>query len=322
MRLPAVLALAVVLTACSSGSKAADPGTSTPTPTPTTSTAGVTTTATTAPTTPTTASPTPAPGPVVLVAPKAFNGAFTTPSGNAHCELSDGYANCKLAVHPWPQKPIEDGCAAAKWDTSIVLYDDGAILRGECAFDPPRASAVLAYGHALQVGSTRCVSETTGVECLLVGTSTGFVASRATYTLTAPATPLTKVAAKAPAGTRAAYPRGFFGGFTLGGELGVCDLDGEHVECLPYEHSWKATVNPESCVDGDKVDELDVTGSARGETRQVCRSDSLGGGALLPAGHTLQIGDFACTAGKADVTCKNVLTGHGFTHSKAAVRTF
>lgn len=312
MRVVAAACAALLLAACTDGGRSATPSptasATTPAPSPS----------------PTETTPPAAGGVTVVAVPKGFTGGFTTPSGNIACDVSDEFVRCQAAQQPWKEQPRGADCADTKmeWRTRLVLsVERGAALRGECDYPIPAGAAPLAYGTRLDVGRTRCFSETTGLTCWMHGTRHGFFVSRATYRTTAqpPAAAVAATPSPTPSGPVLEVPRGFRGGFQAHDHGIVCDLDDKQVHCLVLGGArWTPSPDPEPCEFDRSVEVILSTG--RGRSFQGCRSDSLGGGGELRAGRGIRIGDIRCDATASALECRNTATKHGFFVSETAFR--
>lgn len=310
-RVAAVVFAVVLAGGCTDGGSQARP-TSSARPTATPSTAA---TVTGPPSTAATPSATTSRSSTITAVPAAYRGEFSTPSGNVACEIGTDFVWCAALVQPWEPIPREAGCAR-DWRTTIMLRaESGATLRGDCGYGPETGGPPLAYGRGIQVGRTRCVSERTGLHCLVFGTTRGFFVSRGAYRLSATRSPLTTAPAPAPVTDPVVVlPAGFHGGFRT--DDMVCDVDDASAHCLLYGATWKAPPAAEPCVDGDESTEVRVGDSDRGTAFRDCRTDSLSGGDVLPPGRGLRVGDVECLVKSTEVRCTNHGTGHGFSVSR------
>lgn len=166
-----VAALALAAAGCDSA-----PKTSTatpPAPAPTSATAAATAAATSA-----------APAAIVTETNTATDGVMLkTPSGNIGCGVLPDGVRCTILSSSWtaPSKPAN---CDLDWGSNIVLdATRGAYLI--CAGDSTLTSdaKVLAYGHALRVGTVVCTSTETSLRCELTTTRHGFTLAKERYTL-------------------------------------------------------------------------------------------------------------------------------------------
>lgn len=266
--------------------------------------------------------------PAITVLPSQFLGGFSTPTGNFKCSLSREFARCSAKDEPWKPLPRSGECNAT-WETTVELgLTRPAKLRGDCYDLVGSGAPSLPYGRALQVGRIRCVSLKTELQCLVVGTTRGFVANRASYRLTA-ATSGLATAATPPLDDRpiTVAPAGFSVGFVArldspdGGP--VCDMSDQGVSCIVGDVAWQPPKRHPPCgdSDGDPTTTVEID-KGTGRAFQACRFDSNGGGPELAAGHGFRIGQIECLSGRADLTCTDHGTGHGFVVSRARFRAF
>lgn len=260
----------------------------------------------------------------MVAVPPGFTGGFTTPSGNISCDVDEESVRCQAAQQPWKEQPRSAECANTRleWRTRLVLSaGQGAALHGQCDHVIPAGGAPLAYGTRLDVGRTRCFSETTGLTCWMHGTRYGFFLSRTTYRTSAqpPRAAVVATPSPTPAGPVLEVPRGFRGGFHALGYGVVCDIDDRQVHCLALSARWTPPPDPEPC-DADRSVEVLLRATAR--SFQGCRSDSLSGGAELRAGRGIRIGDIRCDATASALECRDAATRHGFVVSEAAFRRY
>ena len=93
------------------------------------------------------------------------------------------------------------------------------------------------------------------------------------------------------------------------GSSARCDVQGA-------DYTTPLTVD---CVNLDQGDSL-VLGE---KVASTCHGDTvLRAGAVLPYGHSRRVGDIRCTMARTGVTCRNVVTGHGFRMSRGSYRTW
>ncbi|MFB9777955.1 DUF6636 domain-containing protein [Brevibacterium otitidis] len=106
--------------------------------------------------------------------------AFTTPSGNISCTISNERARCEISSFDYePQAEKPDDCKVDPWGSVVVANADGA---GFSCADPPPASGdsqELAYGQSVEAHGMRCTSEESGVECTHMESGKGFSIARA-----------------------------------------------------------------------------------------------------------------------------------------------
>ena len=261
--------------------------------------------------------------PAITVVDDRFggDGRFTTPSGNIDCEIQDGLAMCSVQAHTWDAGPRDypTECTAAQAHAGVQL-DDTAHLRNDCYVLVERATVVLPYGHGLQVGRTRCVSEERGVTCLELVDGKGFTVSRTSVSLAPVPSALTRQSVPPSADQRdVTLPAGFHADFRTPSYNFVCELESALAHCLVSQHDWKVSPYQGEC-DADFSSEVQVRGAAKGEAFTECRSDALPGGEVLDYGHWVQVGNLRCTSARTGLTCRHGTAGHGFTASKARFR--
>jgi hypothetical protein len=93
------------------------------------------------------------------------------------------------------------------------------------------------------------------------------------------------------------------------GSSARCDVQGAHY----------TTPKTADCQDLDQGDSL-VLGEAVAST---CHGDTvLRAGKVLANGESRRVGDIRCSMAQSGVTCRNVVTGHGFRMSRASYRTW
>lgn len=245
--------------------------------------------------------------------PAYFSGGFATPSGNVHCSFMAGWVWCAATVKPWRQLPNNDHCKY--WDTTIQLQrNSGASLRGDCyAIDAP-TTAVLGYGHGLQIGTTRCVSELDGLTCLQVGTHDGFFVSKHRYALSvAPSTVTTTPAHVVRDGKLQVIPPGLSGGLYASDHSIGCALSETFINCLMEQGADWSPPPSKPCAQGDTAKQVLLSDRGRGYSYYDCRTDELiNDGQVLPAGSGYRVGPFDCTSEGVAIRCVDRGTGHGF----------
>jgi len=101
------------------------------------------------------------------------------------------------------------------------------------------------------------------------------------------------------------------------GNIG-CYLDRNGVRCDIAKRTWSPPRKPASC-------HLDYgQGIAlASRARFVCAGDTaLGAKHTLAYGRTIRAGRYSCTSSSAGMTCRNRVTGHGFTLARQRYRIF
>ncbi len=257
---------------------------------------------------------------VVEVLPKTFGGGFTSPSGNIVCDMSSRSITCSVRDQPWKPMPLEEGCTPGQWETVVRLQvASTASLQGQC--ERPSGGAVLAYGRGIQLGSMRCGMTTKGLECLVMGTSQGFLVSKNSYRLTTQGSTLASARAATSNGTTK-LPGGFWGWFSSPSGNLRCSLSADSAQCTVLEHTWKLDDDPEPCEydDAEVVVEAFVS-TGRGNVYTTCRPDQEER-SELPYGRGYLVGDLMCSSSAQGMACTNVRTKHGFVVGKSAYRTF
>jgi hypothetical protein len=107
---------------------------------------------------------------------------FRSPSGNIACRMDADEVRCDVTDRTWtvPARPAD--CAGA-WATGAVVRgsDEGALSCVDAGLGS--GAAVLRYGEAVRLGSTVCVSRSSGVRCENGATLHGFAVSRTSFDL-------------------------------------------------------------------------------------------------------------------------------------------
>ncbi len=122
---------------------------------------------------------------------------------------------------------------------------------------------------------------------------------------------------------------------------------GESIRCEAIEHRWSVPAKPKSCeydygdgltLDGGRGALLCASDTMR-EAAQLSRKpetawfssrrdvvvrerDGLGAMAGLRYGYALRVGAMQCTSSTRGITCRNLVTRHGFWMSRTAYRTW
>ncbi|MDG6101446.1 hypothetical protein Daura_39725 [Dactylosporangium aurantiacum] len=108
---------------------------------------------------------------------------FRTPSANIGCGVFPDSVRCTILTKTWTPPPAPADCDL-DWGSSLGLDPQhGATLvrAGDSAFTPD--AKVIAYGHALRVGTVLCTSTETHLRCESVTTKHGFTVAKETYTV-------------------------------------------------------------------------------------------------------------------------------------------
>lgn len=111
--------------------------------------------------------------------------AFTTPSGNISCTISNERARCSIASFDYdPPADKPENCKVDPWGSVVVANADGAGF--SCAEAPPSSGEAqkLAYGQSLEAHGMRCTSNEDGVECTHMESGKGFKIARAAANFT------------------------------------------------------------------------------------------------------------------------------------------
>jgi hypothetical protein len=141
--------------------------------------------------TPTTTSPAPSTGSAVPASAYATanwggawgpidGAAFSSPSGNIVCILSNGGGTCGITEHDWTL-PEED-CGEISFVPEYIGVSSSGVEKGMCVggIETPVEAKVLPYGSTLTDEGIECTSAESGVTCTHVATGKGFTLSRAT----------------------------------------------------------------------------------------------------------------------------------------------
>jgi hypothetical protein len=97
-----------------------------------------------------------------------------------------------------------------------------------------------------------------------------------------------------------------------------CYLARDGVRCDIAKRTWSPPRKPASC-HLDYGQGIALTARAR----FVCAGDTaLGAKRTLAYGHTIRAGHYSCTSSATGMTCRNRVTGHGFTLARQRYRIF
>lgn len=117
--------------------------------------------------------------------------AFDSPSHNITCQILSGASDgsvqpppsltCNIRERNADPAPPTGGCGDLVWHRGLISLDpSGDVHDGTCAPDAgPTSARVLPYGHAVVGDGFGCVSEETGMTCLVVDSGLGFQIRRA-----------------------------------------------------------------------------------------------------------------------------------------------
>jgi hypothetical protein len=115
---------------------------------------------------------------LLAAAPASAATFFESPSGNIKCVMDKSSGvRCDIRVRDWKPPPKPDWCPV-DWGNGLELSARGR-ARFTCAGDAVPDGRALAYGDAIRRGRYRCRSRRTGMRCVNLRTSRGFVLSRA-----------------------------------------------------------------------------------------------------------------------------------------------
>ncbi|MBO0677394.1 hypothetical protein JRC04_07955 [Mycolicibacterium sp. S2-37] len=109
-------------------------------------------------------------------------------------------------------------------------------------------------------------------------------------------------------------------GFTSpSGNIG-CIMDASQVRCDIAQREWAPPPPPPDCpLDYGQGIVLDAGGPAQ----WVCAGDTaLAGGPPLPFGESAGMGDLRCDSTPTGMTCRDVITGHGFSIARQGNQMF
>jgi hypothetical protein len=128
--------------------------------------------------------PTTVPGPTLIDGGSDF--AFTSPSGNIACLVTDAFierVSCWIGDKDWTiDQPDDPDCADADWGNAVDLGTDGPSFPCYTDFIWVPDADPLDYGLTVAVGEFRCESARTGVTCTN-GDGRGFTLARAAVDL-------------------------------------------------------------------------------------------------------------------------------------------
>lgn len=271
------------------------------------------------------AAPSAAPAaPAVVLVPSEFSAqaTFRSATGNLACRLSGGVI-CRATEHTWSSRaedPQEE-CPPDLRTSGVQLTDTDLQERSDC-YDPvEEPSAVLAYGHGLELDGIRCISEARGITCVRTADQVGFSISRSTLSRVPWDSPLLRApAATLASGSTAVFPPGVRVAFGVD-RLADCLLDAGVATCLV---SSAASPPPRDtdCELGQALT-AEVAGTGRGLLLYDCRSDANGAQDILRAGESVQVGDLRCTAGAERLRCAHEGgRRHGFEIDSSSFRGF
>ncbi|MBE6482297.1 MAG: hypothetical protein E7Z94_08010 [Actinomyces ruminicola] len=127
--------------------------------------------------------PSPTPSPTAsqnLVAPAPDDAlemtAFTTPSGNISCVLSDDSVSC--TVNDYDFIPTDASCNNSNTKAFTVSVDAEGEAQGDCGIAFSAAGASLNYGASAKNDSFACTSTESGIDCWSQVSGQGFHLSR------------------------------------------------------------------------------------------------------------------------------------------------
>ncbi|MDU0349706.1 hypothetical protein [Actinomyces sp. MRS3W] len=135
---------------------------------------------------PTEASPTPSPTPTPtasqnLTAPAPDDAlemnAFTAPSGNISCVLSEDSVSCTINEHDFV--PADASCNNSKDQAFTVSVGSEGEAQGSCGTSFTSTGASLNYGASAKNDTFACTSSESGIECWSQVSGQGFSLSRA-----------------------------------------------------------------------------------------------------------------------------------------------
>lgn len=104
-------------------------------------------------------------------------GAFSSPSRNIGCTVTEDSARCDIGEHSYQPPAEPDGCSGS-WGRSLQVR--GGASAFVCVTDSVLGvKETLKYGTSTVVGNFGCTSRRSGVTCLNLQTDHGFKISRA-----------------------------------------------------------------------------------------------------------------------------------------------
>jgi hypothetical protein len=106
--------------------------------------------------------------------------AFTTPSRNIGCVLSDEGVRCDIATRTWKPPPAPASCEDLDYGQGVSLGSGRAeyVCAGDTVLDPK--ATVLPYAQAVRAGKVVCVSTQAFLACRNTATGHGFSLSKET----------------------------------------------------------------------------------------------------------------------------------------------
>ncbi|QKD79030.1 hypothetical protein [Actinomyces marmotae] len=96
--------------------------------------------------------------------------AFTAPSGNISCTLTDSGATCTIKEHSFSQ----GNCVSSPYEATV----SGSDATGRCATSFSGGGVTLNYGASAMRGDYACTSSESGISCWSQVTGKGFTLSR------------------------------------------------------------------------------------------------------------------------------------------------
>ena len=101
-----------------------------------------------------------------------------------------------------------------------------------------------------------------------------------------------------------------------------CYIDLDMVRCDIAERDWAPPPRPADCYPGIGSGQ-GLLVSAGGDSGVVCAGDTaLGNGAPLAYGDAIEAGTLRCDSTEAAMTCRDSITGHGFSLSRQGYQLF
>ncbi|WP_182113494.1 MULTISPECIES: hypothetical protein [unclassified Actinotalea] len=107
--------------------------------------------------------------------------AFTLPSGNIWCSMTDTSATCTIFSFTYPAPDLPEGCTGTAGNVlEVVVGQDPrfACVEGSPP-SPPEGTPMLDYGQGSTIGEMTCLSSRNGVFCRHNPTGDGFSLARA-----------------------------------------------------------------------------------------------------------------------------------------------
>ncbi|HVE73484.1 MAG TPA: hypothetical protein VNA30_00105 [Mycobacteriales bacterium] len=263
--------------------------------------------------------------PAVIAVPSRFGAEvrFQSASGNLACWLYDGGVICRATAHTWTSRATEPQteCPPAKRTSGIQLSRSGLTERSDCYDVVPEPGTVLAYGHGLELGGMRCISEERGITCRRAADGVGFSISREELSHTPWQSPLLRAPANTlDQGRTTVFPAGFNIAFLVEG-LANCEMAGDRASCLVSSSASAPPGDPDCEFDQSLTAE--VKGTQRGQLLYHCRSDANGGQERVAAGRGVQVGDLRCSALAKRLRCAHLGGAkHGFEVDSSSFRGF